>query len=286
MTASEAEDARLDDREGDREIAFEVDGHRCAFTVPPPGDLEVRTVFLLGLPKAGSTLLARLMTPVTRSAGLTFVAVQDALHRLGVPPKEYPAEVNRAFQPSGYAFGGFRSLPGALALPPYACDRTVLLVRDPRDMLTSLYFSLALSHAPPGAGAGGGLVREFHERRRAVNAMDIDTFALSAAGVVADQYRTVERKLAGIGHRLYRYEDIIFDKAAWAADMVAYLGLEASATVVARAVAAADQRPPVEDASAHVRKVTPGDHVEKLKPATIAELNTRLAPVLRAYGYA
>ncbi|MBA3812152.1 MAG: hypothetical protein H0X27_11035, partial [Caulobacteraceae bacterium] len=155
MTAPRAEDTRPGERAGDRKIAFEVGGHRCALAIPPPGDPGVGTVFLLGLPKAGSTLLARLMTPVVRSAGLTYVAVQDALHGLGVPPGDYPAEVNRAFQPNGYAFGGFRSLPGALALPPYACDRTVLLVRDPRDMLTSLYFSLALSHAPPGGGAGG-----------------------------------------------------------------------------------------------------------------------------------
>nr|MBA3810888.1 hypothetical protein [Caulobacteraceae bacterium] len=45
------------------------------------------------------------------------------------------------------------------------------------------------------------------------------------------------------------------------------------------------RRPPVEDPSAHVRKVTPGDHVDKLKPATIAALNTRLAPILRDHGY-
>lgn len=267
------------------EIAFMVNGQRCAFTVEGPGDLTIPSAFLLGLPKAGSTLLTRLMRPVTRAAGLTFVTMQEALHNLGVGPKDIPVEVNQAFRPKGYVFGGFRSLPGAVTLPPFATGRTVLLVRDPRDMLTSLYFSLAYSHRPPGEGAGGALAASFEEKRREVNLMDIDAFALGAARTVAGQYRTVEHKLQGISHKLYRYEDIIFDKLAWAKDMVAYLGLPARPAVVERAAAENDVRPQVEDVTQHVRKVAPGDHVEKLKAETIAELNAQLAPILRKYGY-
>jgi hypothetical protein len=269
-----------------REIAFELNGQRCAFTVKAAGDETIPSVFLLGLPKAGSTLLNRLMKPVTHAAGLTFVAVQEVMRDIGVPPRDIPPEANQVFRPAGYAFGGFRSLPGALALPPYAANRTVLLVRDPRDMLTSLYFSLAHSHGPPGQGAGGALAATFEEKRQEVNGMDIDAFVLGGARVVAGQYRAVERKLLNIPHRLYRYEDIIFDKLAWANDMLAYLGLSVSAAVVDQAVKANDVRPEVEDVAQHVRKVVPGDHAEKLKAETVAELNTQLAPVLQKYRYA
>ena len=103
--------------------------------------------------------------------------------------------------------------------------------------------------------------------------------------MVASQYRVVEGKLRNIPHKLYRYEDIIFDKLAWANDMLAYLGLAAPAAVVERLVAQNDLRPPVEEITQHVRKVVPGDHREKLKTETIAELNTRLAPILEKYGY-
>lgn len=272
--------------DADLKIAFTVKGFDCAFTMAAPGDPATRSVFLIGLPKAGSTLLTHLMKPVARAAGLAFVSIPDALRTIGVAPMDIPPEVNRAFQPAGYAFAGFRALPGALALPPYAADRTVLLVRDPRDMLTSLYFSVAQSHKPPGGGVGGGLAATFEDRRREAMGMNIDEFVLARAAVVSGQYRAVEGKLRGLGHRLYRYEDIIFDKLAWADDMVAYLSLTVAREAIERAVANNDARPTVEDATRHVRKVTPGDHIEKLKAVTIAELNARLAPILEKYGYA
>lgn len=267
------------------EIVFEVNGQRCAFAMEAPGDESIASVFLLGLPKAGSTLLNRIMSPLSQAAGLSFVAVQEVLRGIGVRPLDFPAEVNQVFRPSGYAFGGFRSLPGAMTLPPYAADRTVLLIRDPRDMLTSLYFSLAVSHTPPGGGAGGALAASFEERREQANRVEIDQFVLANARIVAGQYRQIEQKLVDIPHKLYRYEDVIFDKLAWTLDMLTYLGLPMRRPMVERVVAKNDLRPRTEDVARHVRKVAPGDHVEKLKPETIAELNGKLKPVLDKFGY-
>ena len=269
-----------------REIAFDLSGQRCAFMVEAPGDQTISSLFLLGLPKAGSTLLTRLMKPVVEAAGLTFVAIPQTLRQLGAPLAKIPPEVNQAFRPMGYAFGGFRGLPGALALPAYADGRTILLVRDPRDMLVSLYYSLAFSHSPPGTGLGGELAAAFEKQRLETAEMDINAFVLGHAASVVNQYRVIESKLGEVSYKLYRYEDIIFDKLAWANDMVAYFGLSARPAVVERSAAKNDVRPEVEDTAEHIRKVVPGDHVEKLKAATIAELNGRLAPILAKHGYA
>lgn len=268
-----------------REIGFEYNGQPCSFRVPPPGDVSIPSVFLIGLPKAGSTLLNRLMRPILTSAGLTFVGLQDIMYRMGVPPLDTPREVNLAFEPAGYAFGGFRSLPGAFRPPMFAANRTILLVRDPRDMLTSLYFSLASSHGPPGEAVGSELATRFFEQREAVNRQGIDAFALENADAVIGQFRTVKRKLREIAHRRYRYEDIIFDKLAWARDMLDYLKLSVDPAVVERAVATNDVRPDVEDPAQHIRKVAPGDHVDKLAPETIAELNEKFARILKRYEY-
>ncbi len=253
--------------------------------MPAPGDPAVPSAFLIGLPKAGSTLLNRLLRPIAAAAGLTFVGLQESLHQGGVGPKDTPAEVNAAFAPFGYAFGGFRSLPGAFELPSYAAGRTVLLVRDPRDMLTSLYFSLAYSHRPPGGGAGGVLAAAFAEQRREVGASDIDTFVLDNVETVLGQFRRVGRKLAHIPHRTWRYEDVIFDKLTWAGEMVDYLDLRVDERVVAEAARDNDVRPEAEDVTEHIRQVTPGDHRAKLRPDTIAKLDEQLAPVLQRYRY-
>ncbi len=269
-----------------REIEFELEGRRCVFEVDGPGDPDIPSIFLLGLPKAGSTLLNRLMKPVSKSAGLTWVAVQEIMFSMGVATPAIPPQVNEVFRPAGYAFGGFRSLPPAVRLPAYASGRTVLLVRDPRDMLTSLYFSLAESHRPPGESVGGELAARFHQQREQVNLMGIDAFALANVGVVAGQFEVVEKKLTGVAHKLYRYEDVIFDKAGFVDDMLAYLGLSVRPAVVQRVAAANDVRPEIEDTSQHIRKVSPGDHLDKLKPETIAALDHALGEILRRYHYA
>jgi hypothetical protein len=268
-----------------REITFELNGRPYSFTTPRPGDPSVASVFLVGLPKAGSTLLNQLMRPITAAAGLSFVALQETMYSMGVAPRDIPASVNDAFEPAGYAYGGFRSLPRGFLIPPFAADRTVLLVRDPRDMLTSLYFSLARSHRPPGTAVGGTLAAAFEEQRAEANRTSIDEFVLEKAEIVINQFRIVRTKLSGISHKLYRYEDVVFEKLFWARDMIDYLGLAAPAASIEQAVAANDTRPDVEDPTRHVRKVAPGDHREKLRTQTINELNARLEPILRRYRY-
>jgi len=271
--------------EGGREIAFEVNGRQFTFSMPPPGDASIPSVFLVGLPKAGSTLLNRLMSPITKAAGLSYVSLQDILFGMGVSAKAVPREVNAAFAPTGFVFGGFRSLSGGFSIPPFAADRTVVLVRDPRDMLTSLYFSLASSHRAPGNAVGEALAKTFSNQRDAVSRTSIDEFVLEKTRLVLGQFRTLVDKLDGIPHRHYRYEDIIFEKLAWARDMVDYLGLNVPPALVERVVAANDVLPDAENPKMHVRKVVPGDHREKLRAETIAELDVRLKPILRRYRY-
>ncbi len=199
-----------------REITFSVGGHACRLSIEPAGDPAVPSVFLVGLPKAGSTLLNLTLRPLLKSAGLTYVNLQGAMNELGVPPRNYPPELNAAFQPAGYAFGGFRSLPGPSSiLPSYASGRTILLIRDPRDMLSSLFFSVAFSHSPPGAGLGGALARRFDKSRDEARTIGIDAFALANVKTVTQQFAWVEKKLAPLAYRFYRYEDIIFDKLNW-----------------------------------------------------------------------
>jgi hypothetical protein len=45
-------------------------------------------------------------------------------------------------------------------------------------------------------------------------------------------------------------------------------------------------RPIEENVSKHIRQRTPGDHLRKLTPETVAFLNEQLGPVLRGFGYA
>jgi hypothetical protein len=237
----------------------------------------IPSVFIVGLLKSGSTLLNRIMRPLTAAAGLTYRSPAGEMFERGLNFNDASVD----FDPSGYAYGGFRDLPWPL--PPFAAERTVLLVRDPRDALTSLYFSLAYSHAPPGAKDSAGLLRAFEAGRDRVRGMSIDDFVLWEAPAHA---RSIGRTLENAPRRrLYRYEDVIFDKRAWAEDMVGYLGLSPPSRLIANVVARNDIVPSHEAPLEHIRQVRPGDHRGKLRPETIAALDMSFSDVMRTMGY-
>lgn len=236
------------------------------------------SLFLVGLIKSGSTLLNRLMKPVTESAGFVFEAPANDLRQQGLELRD----ADLTFVAEGHAYGGFRNLPWPL--PNFAAGRTVFLARDPRDALTSLYYSIAYSHRPPGTIAGDALLRGFEARRARALDQVIDDFVLQEAPARARQIEETLRHLPP--HRLYRYEEVIFAKQAWVTDMMGYLGLVVPDRRVTQIVAKHDVMPSEEAPHEHIRRVTPGDHREKLRPETIQSLDIILSSVLRRLGYA
>ena len=235
------------------------------------------SVFIVGLVKSGSTLLNSLLRPLVARAGLEYRAPASELFQQGVELRKSSV----SFEPQGYAYGSFRYLPWPL--PTFASGRTVMLVRDPRDALTSLYFSVAYSHRPPGSAQGDKLLRKFEARRADARAGSIDAFVLREA---PGHLRTIEKTMTNLpAHRLYRYEDVIFDKLEWTHDLLDYLKLDVPARLVEAVVARNDILPNDEMPLEHIRRVTPGDHRAKLQPQTMATLNALFEGVLGRFGY-
>ena len=237
----------------------------------------MQSVFIVGLVKSGSTLLNSVLRPLVARVGLEYRAPASELFQQGVDLRKSSVD----FEPYGYAYGSFRYLPWPL--PTFASGRTVMLVRDPRDALTSLYFSIAYSHRPPGSSQGDKLLRKFEARRADAREGSIDAFVLREA---PGHLRTIEKTMTNLpAHRLYRYEDVIFDKLTWTQDMLDYLKLDVPARLVEAVVARNDIVPDDEAPLEHIRHVTPGDHRHKLQPQTIAALNEVFGGVLERFGY-
>lgn len=267
-------------------IDFTFEGKQLSLALPEAASNTVESVFLMGLPKAGSTLLNRIMQPLCKAVGLTPFGLHAELRRLGIAPARSPRNADALFVPHGYVYAGFRSFPYSFPIPGFASGRTVLLVRDPRDMLVSLYFSHAKSHAAPGSEASESLLNSFNAQRAEAQSQDIRSYVLGKVGIVENDFARMERKLVGIDHKVWRYEDIIFDKLRWTNEMLDYLGLELPQRRIEAVVERNDIKPQAEASSEHIRKVTPGDHKEKLDSETIAELNQALRPILDRYQYA
>ena len=181
--------------------------------------------------------------------------------------------------------------------------RLILHLRDPRDVLVSMFYSYCFMHA--------GEIERHTGYRKEVAEAGIDKFVLDMVsepfyryrgdygigsrykehvGTVLDRYR---RYLDEVFPRpntiVLSYEEMVLAFPSWLGKIVAAFPLanpgETRAVVEARhanTVAAGEQ----EDVWAHKRKVTPGDHREKLQSETIRRLDEVFAPVLEKLGYA
>jgi Sulfotransferase domain len=250
--------------------------------VPPPCKRE--SFFVFSMHKAGSVMLNRAMEFICAELGIPSIIIPRAAFRQGIPDEAYnaSAKLGDVLFPNGYCYQYFRYFPPFLASFFENPRLAVLLIRDPRDMLTSLYFSVAYSHRITGGDAGN---LQDAEREQALQ-VSIDDFVLEKVDFIRQEFISYDTVLASERTRLFRYEDVVFSKVAWIRDILDFLGEtlpEESVGIIARKV---DRQPEAERPDKHVRKVTPGDHKEKLRPETITRLNDAFADILKRFGYA
>lgn len=85
--------------------------------------------------------------------------------------------------------------------------------------------------------------------------------------------------------KIYRYEDIIYDKAAWVEDICRYFDWPIEQSVSEKIAKRHDVIPKAEDDTQHVRQVHPGNYAKKLTPETIEALTEYFAECMTFYGY-
>nr|WP_255720749.1 sulfotransferase domain-containing protein [Acuticoccus kalidii] len=184
----------------------------------------------------------------------------------------------------GYAFGGFRS-PWLLPfVRQYRENQKLLLVRDPRDIAVSYYFSMAKSHALPKQGTAREAVLALRETALAE---ELSEYVLKGKvnPVIANLTTFVKHAELYPNMDIVRYEDIIFDKESLFDKICSMCALQLPPEERARIVKKHDIRPTEENPGAHVRQVTPGNYKKHLSPEAEGYLTERFHPVMKTLGY-
>jgi hypothetical protein len=260
-----------------RHISFDVDF-----------GLEGTAYFVFGVRKSGSSLLNTIARELARLNRHNFVNVGDRFFRQNVLIKDWlfdPA-LQEVLHPAN-VYGGFRNMPVAFSnIPLFERSPKVLIIRDPRDALVSEYFSNLYSHPIPEQTAESSDTKALMEgQRQEALKNDIDTYVVERAEKMA---RTIF-EFAGIAKTsttlLLKYEDYIFNKRQLISKLVEHFGWSVEEKSIVNILRWADIRPETENPRAFIRKVTPGDHREKLQLATIAKLNLILRPAMRLLDY-
>jgi hypothetical protein len=231
-------------------------------------------IYVFTTNKAASMLLYELAKPICRRARMPFWSIND-----GTFPEKGLAEDPHAFDGKE---GCFCPLRYYTEVPDVAESDIILHLRDPRDAITSQFFSLAYSHPPVGAFNPTEAQRE--EWRQA----GIDEHARTHADRWVKRYQDYCDNLLGRPNTTFlRYEDMVSDFPTWLERFVAPFPVARKEALVRKLARKYRHNFDVkhEDVRRQKRQVTPGDHKRKLQPDTITFLNDKFAAILPALGY-
>ena len=197
--------------------------------------------------------------------------------------------------------GCFAPIRFLVDLPQLDDYSIILHLRDPRDVLVSMFYSYCFIHA--------GEIQSNTGYRREVAARGIDDFVLGKAGErsrdypgdygtgghvedlignLPKRYRDyVDRLLGRRNVILLKYEEMVTDYRRWLEKFIQGFPIEDKQAVLEELTANTPSRVPVRnvDVMAHMRHVTPGDHRAKLKPSTIRQLDEIFSDTLDTLGY-
>ena len=161
--------------------------------------------------------------------------------------------------------------------------RRIFHVRDPRDILVSEYFSFGWIHPTEGTGLEAG--------RQERQEVPIDEYVLTQCEKrtwpLEAKFKTLlDRDMDPEYDTIVTYEMMVTRFRLWAERVLPAFGVrypKLAARKWAWRYRKEFQRSG--ESMTHKRRITPGDHRRKLKPATIEQLNQRFEEVLTRFNY-
>lgn len=254
-----------------------------------------RSIIVFTLHKSASMLLYQLCNKLSNDAGIQYFSPNLPNSKLNahslLSNKEIWRSQNSCFAPVRFY----------VDVPNIKEYQILLHLRDPRDVLVSMYYSYCFIH--------NGEVPGNTDYRKVIAEQGIDSFVLHMAheqkpqikgdygtgGHVAEltgnllrRYRDyIEHVLGRSNVTLLKYEEMVTDFPSWLEKFVVPFPLKDRQEKVKELVALAPQLFPrrTQDVMQHVRHIKPGDHKNKLKPGTIDELSFVFKDVLSALNY-
>lgn len=246
----------------------------------------MRSVYFFTLHKCASSLFGRRVLPAVQG-------LRHMNHAAGI----FRAEADAAptpvvFHDEGFIYGPIRlsapkdgpvyhTLVGPAVERCLAGDCVVLImVRDPRDILISEYYSFGSTHGLSRQPDIAAVQTQIRER---IRGMTLDEYLLDRAPVAAENFAQLHRlAIASPQGDVLKYEDLVENFDGFTRQLTRWVDL-APETI---ADMHEQSRPrATEDPHSHKRSGKVRAYMEKLEPSTIRELDRHLGDALTAFGY-
>lgn len=237
------------------------------------------SVFLFSTHKCASTFLNQLLSDLAVREGKRHVNLESYLGTRPDKRDSLYADIefmDNIFKNKGYYFGVFRY--GFKNFNSNSESKVIVVLRDPRDILTSQFYSIAYSHPV--------LTKRFIEKRNHALKVGIDQHVKDMSDRFLNTYTNyITNYLGKQNVLLVRYEEMVADFPLELKKILSFIDYSKTE----EAIAYWTQNPPFrtegENHLKHKRKVTPGDYKDKLKGDTIQYLNEKFKMVLERLGY-
>jgi hypothetical protein len=246
-----------------------------------------RSIIHFSVNKAATQYVKSILRRSAMENGMTHVQINEYAFDSDLPFLDHLSiqemrEYQHIFKPFGYLYSVFGGM--VEGIPNFVDYLVVLMVRDPRDVLTSDYFSIGYSHRLPGSRKKNEL---FREERGFARRVSIDEYAIRGSEQLRQTYqRYLDLLVDNPNVHITTYEDMIVDFPMWLDTLLDYCQLTISSQLKRELLEEARMsRPREENPSRHMRQVTPGDHQRKLQQDTIAQLDTLFSSILRRFMY-
>jgi hypothetical protein len=254
------------------------------FEVPESSRPEFHSCFVFAFAKSGSVLVNAIVQSVMSEYGVPIIDIPTQLYQQGIDITAMQCDLSRLFALQGYCYSGFRELPRSmLGAASIGSARKILVVRDPRDMLVSGYYSAKFSHgfAEKGSPQFRRLMREIIKDTQ----MSIDEYCLYYSWIINSQLLSHADVISDPKTLIFKYEEFLYDKRRFARQLCDWFSVGLSPDRIDAIAAAHDFIPESERPDQHIRQAHPGDYQRKLKPETIAALNAVLGRFFTTFGY-
>jgi hypothetical protein len=249
----------------------------------PPSHLT-QNFYVIGLHKAGSVLLNNCVRSICRFGRAPVISIEEALFTNGTMITDIEPSEFQKLDHNGYVYAGFRAPSILEHMRSYRSSPKLILVRDIRDVAVSYYFSLLYSHPKPGEGTA---LCYFNNLRSSMSSDSVSSAILSGkmdmifnfAATFCSHINLLEN------FKIYRYEDVIFEKQRWVSELASFLQIDASSENVLDIVNKFDYVPEKEDIYQHVRQVRPGNYKAHLTRRAIDYIQDRYLVFFEKFGY-
>ena len=257
----------------------------------------MKSVLIYTVHKAGSMFLHRLTNNLSKHVGFKYYSINNDEYFDQIKSSSWKKFIENS--PTNSCFGPIRAGASEPSIPakPEAYS-IVLHLRDPRDVLVSLFYSHIYNH-PRRLGR----FNPSDEQRNKWAEEGIDKFVINSAPFLKSHYQSLTSALLSEKNVVsIRYEDMVTDYETW---LKHFLSAFSHFFVPVKQILKFSMRrkslPNIhrkylkkykndftissEDIYRHKRQITPGDHTRKLKEDTIKKLSIEFSDILKLLNY-